>query len=295
MARRISGWGICVLPFFFGWWFVFWLLWFALLHVTTCVHVEVFLITTSSHVRTEPQSVIGRTRGKNKSFGGGLSIWFVLSGGVVPRIMELWNWFAPVPSYDKCHDNSRTAMFVFSGKNAFGQQFFRVFIFPRNLSNHYNVNVRNHSKPRPLLIPVSFFLVGYEATTNIRNHIHHVTYRKNFFVKIWLSGCAPYPQQMPDHGAAARRDRRSSTETRCIPTRPRARSHQNSRGHHDMEHANKLTPGSLKRQKTRKQLRNHSRLCEWQGKSEVLGRLDILMQERERQCQCTFRARRIKY
>ena len=36
------------------WWFVFWLLWFALLHVTTCVHVEVFLVTASSHVRTEP-------------------------------------------------------------------------------------------------------------------------------------------------------------------------------------------------------------------------------------------------
>ena len=36
------------------WWFVFWFLWFATLHATTCVHVEVFLITASSHVRTEP-------------------------------------------------------------------------------------------------------------------------------------------------------------------------------------------------------------------------------------------------
>ena len=66
MVRRKSGWGICVLPFCFGSCFVFWLLWFALLHVTTCVHVEVFLIAASSHVRTEPQSVIGHTRGKKK-------------------------------------------------------------------------------------------------------------------------------------------------------------------------------------------------------------------------------------
>ena len=35
-------------------WFVFWFLWFAKLHATTCVHVEVFLIIASSHVRTEP-------------------------------------------------------------------------------------------------------------------------------------------------------------------------------------------------------------------------------------------------
>ena len=48
------------------WWFVFLILWFATLHATTCVHVVVFLITASSHVRTEPQSVIGRTRGKKK-------------------------------------------------------------------------------------------------------------------------------------------------------------------------------------------------------------------------------------
>ena len=38
----------------FLFWFVFWFLWFATLHATTCVHVEVFLITASSHVRTEP-------------------------------------------------------------------------------------------------------------------------------------------------------------------------------------------------------------------------------------------------
>ena len=38
----------------FLFWFVFWYLWFATLHATTCVHVEVFLITASSHVRTEP-------------------------------------------------------------------------------------------------------------------------------------------------------------------------------------------------------------------------------------------------
>lgn len=107
----------------------------------------------------------------NHSFGGGLSIWFVFSGGVVPRIGELWNWFAPVPCYDKCHDNSRTAMSVFSEKktvlanssSAFLFFYFIVIssveslrtIFLRNLSSHYNVNVRNHSKPRPLLIPVS--------------------------------------------------------------------------------------------------------------------------------------------
>ena len=35
--------------------------------MTTCVHVDVFLITASSHARTEPQSVIGRTRKKNRS------------------------------------------------------------------------------------------------------------------------------------------------------------------------------------------------------------------------------------
>ena len=35
-----------------------------MLHATTCVHVEVFLIIASSHVRTEPQSVIGHTGGK---------------------------------------------------------------------------------------------------------------------------------------------------------------------------------------------------------------------------------------
>ena len=35
-------------------WFVFWLFWFAKLHVTTGVHVTVFLLTASSHARTEP-------------------------------------------------------------------------------------------------------------------------------------------------------------------------------------------------------------------------------------------------
>ena len=35
-----------------------------MIHVATCVHVEVFLIIASSHVRTEPQSVIGHTGGK---------------------------------------------------------------------------------------------------------------------------------------------------------------------------------------------------------------------------------------
>ena len=37
-----------------------------MLHATTCVHVEVSFITASSHVRTEPQSVIGHTGGKKK-------------------------------------------------------------------------------------------------------------------------------------------------------------------------------------------------------------------------------------
>ena len=46
------------------WWCVCWFLWFAMIHVATCVHVEVFLIIASSHVRTEPQSVIGHTGGK---------------------------------------------------------------------------------------------------------------------------------------------------------------------------------------------------------------------------------------
>ena len=35
-------------------WFVFWLFRFAKLHVTTGVHVIVFLLTASSHARTEP-------------------------------------------------------------------------------------------------------------------------------------------------------------------------------------------------------------------------------------------------
>ena len=35
--------------------------------MTTGVHVDVIL-TASSHVRTEPQSVIGHTRGKKRSF-----------------------------------------------------------------------------------------------------------------------------------------------------------------------------------------------------------------------------------
>ena len=71
MVRRKSGWGICVLPWFCL--FVFWLfclLWFAKIHVTTGVHVAVFLLTASSHVRTEPQSVIGHTRGKKKPLVG---------------------------------------------------------------------------------------------------------------------------------------------------------------------------------------------------------------------------------
>ena len=62
MVRRKSGWGICVLPWFCLFvccWFL--LLWFAKLHVTTGVHVAVFLPTASTHVRTEPLSVIGHT------------------------------------------------------------------------------------------------------------------------------------------------------------------------------------------------------------------------------------------
>ena len=65
MVRRKSGWGICVLPWFCLFvrcWFL--LLWFAKLHVTTGVHVAVFLPTASTHVRTEPLSVIGHTGGK---------------------------------------------------------------------------------------------------------------------------------------------------------------------------------------------------------------------------------------
>ena len=62
MAKRISGWGICFSPFVV---FLFVVVCAVDLphYITTGVNVDVFL-TASSHVRTEPQSVIGRTRGK---------------------------------------------------------------------------------------------------------------------------------------------------------------------------------------------------------------------------------------
>ena len=62
MAKRRSGWGICVsllVVGFFGFVFVLDLP----SYMTTGVYVDVIL-TASSHVRTEPQSVIGHTRGK---------------------------------------------------------------------------------------------------------------------------------------------------------------------------------------------------------------------------------------
>ena len=54
MVRRKSGWGDLRLAFRSFVRFVVWLSFFAMFHVTTCVHVDVFLITASSHVRTEP-------------------------------------------------------------------------------------------------------------------------------------------------------------------------------------------------------------------------------------------------
>ena len=45
--------------------------------MTTGVHVTVFLLTASSHVRTEPSSVIGHTRRKKKSGCGALIQTFV--------------------------------------------------------------------------------------------------------------------------------------------------------------------------------------------------------------------------
>ena len=83
MVRRKSGWGICVLPWFRLFvccWFL--LLWFAKLHVTTGVHVAVFLPTASTHVRTEPLSVIGHTGGKKTSptsvhFWSSPSLWWM--------------------------------------------------------------------------------------------------------------------------------------------------------------------------------------------------------------------------
>ena len=41
--------------------------------MTTGVHVTVFLLTASSHVRTEPSSVIGHTRRKKNLVAGHLS------------------------------------------------------------------------------------------------------------------------------------------------------------------------------------------------------------------------------
>ena len=65
MAKRISGWGICFSPFVV---FLFVVVCAVDLshYITTGVNVDVFL-TASSHVRTEPPSVIGRTRGKKKA------------------------------------------------------------------------------------------------------------------------------------------------------------------------------------------------------------------------------------
>jgi acetyl-CoA carboxylase alpha subunit len=60
-------------------------------HVTTCVHVEVFLITASSHVRTEPWSVIGHTRGKKMLSNVAANLW--LKAPVAKRdttLLLLW-------------------------------------------------------------------------------------------------------------------------------------------------------------------------------------------------------------